>query len=154
MRPATPHLSIYIDRSPADVFAYVLDLPRTLEWRPRMSRVGWIGDGEPGVGSEFQVSAKALGYTFKFRLEVTEWDPPHYFAYSGKQGPAIVDSFMEWRADGDGCRFSEGGSPRGNNWLMRTLEPLFFSSLVRQNIADLERLKEIMEAGHDRVSSS
>ena len=97
------------------------------------------------------MAAKALGYTFKFRLAVTEWDPPRYFAYSGKPGPVIVDSFMEWRADGDGCRFSEGGSPRANNWLMRVTEPLFFSSLIRQNIADLERLKEIMEAGRDRL---
>lgn len=149
MPPPTPHLGMYIERSPEEVFAYVLDIGRTPEWRPRMSGAEWITDGEPGVGSKFRVSARALGYTFKFELDVTEWRPPHYFAYTGRQGPVLIDSFMEWFPDEDGCRFFIGGNPRSNNWLVRLLRPLFEFSLIRQNIGDLERLKEIMESRRD-----
>lgn len=60
-----------------------------------MSGAEWITDGDPGAGSEFRVTARALGYTFKFELEGTEWDPPHSFAYTRRQGPVLIDSFME-----------------------------------------------------------
>jgi hypothetical protein len=118
-----------------------------------MSRAKWITDGEADVGSKFRVSAKALGYTFNFELEVTEWDPPRYFAYTGKQGPVLIDSFMEWFPDGEGCRFFIGGDPRSNNWLVRALRPLFEFSLIRQNIDDLKRLRAIMESGRDRTAA-
>ncbi len=153
MHPPTPHLGIYIARSPRDVFDYVLDIGRTPEWRPRMSGAEWLAPGEPGVGSKFRVSAKALGYRFAFELEVTVWDPPHYFAYLGTQGPVRIDSFMEWYPDGDGCRFFIGGDPSTQNRLMALLRPLFEVSLIRQNIADLWRLKDIMESGRDRVAA-
>lgn len=151
MAPPTPHMGLYIDRPAQDVWDYVLDIERTPEWRPRMSNVEWITDGQTGVGSTFRVSAKALFYTFKFELEVTSWDPPHYFAYRGKQGPVLIDAFMDFLPDGDGSRFFIGGNPVANNWIMRTLEPLFWLSLLRHNLADFERLKEIMESGKDRV---
>ncbi len=151
MPPPTPHLGIYIDRSPADVFTYVLDIGRTPEWRPRMSGAEWITAGEPGVGSRFRVSAKALGYTFEFELEVTEWEPQRYFAYVGERGPVLIDSFMEWFPDGDGCRFFIGGDPRSNNRLVKLLRPAFEVSLLRHNLRDLERLREIMESGRDRA---
>ena len=153
MPPPTPHLGIFIDRSPEDVFAYVLDIGRTPEWRPRMSGAEWVTEGEPGVGSVFRVSARSLGYTFKFELEVTDWDPPRYFAYVGRQGPVVIDSFMEWYPDGDGCRFFIGGDPRPGNLLVRVLRPLFEVTLIRQNLADLNRLKEIMESGRDRTGT-
>ncbi len=151
MPPPTPHLGIYIDRPAADVFAYVLDIGRTPEWRPRMSGAEWITTGEPDIGSRFKVSAKALGYTFTFELEVTEWAPPHYFAYVGEQGPVLIDSFMEWFPDGDGCRFFIGGNPTSNNRLVKLLRPVFEVSLLRHNLRDLERLREIMESGGDRT---
>lgn len=153
MPPPTPHIGLYIDRPAQDVWDYVLDLARTPEWRPRMSGAEWITEGDPGVGSKFRVSAKALAYTFKFELEVTSWDRPHYFAYTGKQGPVLIDAFMEFLPDGDGSRFFIGGSPKANNWIMRTLEPFFWLSLIRHNLADFERLKEIMESEKDRVTA-
>jgi uncharacterized protein YndB with AHSA1/START domain len=143
-------MGIHIDRSPVDVFAYVLDIERTPEWRPRMSGARWASAGEPGVGSRFEVDVRMLGYRFDFEFEVTAWDPPRFFAYSAKQGPVTTDSFMEWIPDGDGCRFSIGGDPRSTNRLILALAPFFRYSLIRQNMADLERLKAIMEAGGDR----
>lgn len=152
MAPPTAHMGIFIDRPAQDVFDYVMSLERTPEWRPRMSDARWLTPGEPGVGSRFRVSAKALLYTFHFELEVTEWDPPHYFAYFGNQGPVTIKSFMEWLPDGDGCRFFIGGEPEGNNLLVKVLRPAFEYTLVKQNLADFERLKDIMESGRDQLA--
>ncbi|NND01660.1 MAG: hypothetical protein HKN91_02635 [Acidimicrobiia bacterium] len=152
MPPPTAHMGIYIDRPAQDVFNFVMDLGRTPEWRPRMSGAEWITPGPPGVGSKFRVSAKALLYTFNFELEVTEWDPPRYFAYVGKQGPVSIKSFMEWLPDGAGSRFFLGGEPEANNWLVKILRPAFEYALLKQNLADLDRLKTIMESSKDKKS--
>jgi len=145
-------MGIHIDRTPQDVFDFVLDIERTPEWRPRMSEVAWITDGEPGVGSKIQLSARALAYTFKFELEVTRWEPPLFFGYASRQGPVLMDSFMEWVPVGDGCHFNMGGSPRSNSIWVTMTEPMLRSTLVKQNIADLERLKQIMESEGDSPS--
>lgn len=150
----TPHLGISIDRSPQDVFDYVLDIERTPEWRPRMSAASWITEGEPAVGSKIRLSARVLGYTFDLELDVTRWEPPRFFGYASKQGPVLMDSFMEWVPVGDGCHFNIGGNPRSNNIWVKVTEPLLRSTLLKQNMADLERLKEIMESGRDRRPSA
>lgn len=142
-----PQLGIWIQRPVHDVWDFVMDLPATPQWRPRMSDARWLNEGEPGVGSRFRVSAKALGVTFKFELEVTEWEPPHYFAYRQEQGPVRIDSAMEWVAERDGCRFLIGGNPTTRNVLVKLATPLLRANLLTQNMADLRRLKAIMESG-------
>lgn len=57
----TPHMGIYINRPQQDVFDYVLDVERTPEWRPRMSAVAWITEGEPAVGSKIRLQRKRSG---------------------------------------------------------------------------------------------
>ena len=151
MPPPTAHIGIYIDRPAQAVFDYVMDIRRTPEWRPRMSGAEWITPGSPGVGSKFRVAAKSLGYTFRFELEVTEWNPPRYFAYVGKQGPVLIKSFMEWLPDGAGSRFFIGGEPEANHWIVNLMRPLLEYSLLKHNLADLDRLKEIMESGKDEL---
>ncbi len=153
MPPPIAHMGIYIDRAPRDVFAYVMDIGRTPEWRPRMSAVAWMTPGPPSVGSIFRVDVKSLAYTFHFEVTITEWDPPRYIAYEGKQGPVTVKSFMEWFPDGDGCRFFVGGEPDSSNWLIKLLRPAFEYSVIKQNLADFERLKAIMESQSDLSDS-
>jgi hypothetical protein len=111
-----------------------------------MSEVGWLDDGEPGVGSQFQVAAKTLGYTVRFTPEVTEWDPPYYFAYRQKTGPVLMDAAMQWVPKNDGCRFLIGGNPQANNLLVKLAEPFLWANLVKQNMDDLVRLKELLES--------
>lgn len=84
---------------------------------------------------------------------MTEWDPPHYFAYGGKQGLVLIKSFMEWLPDGEGCRFFIGGEPDSKNWIVKLLRPAFEYTLLDQNLADFDRLKEVMESGTDNVAT-
>lgn len=144
-----PQLGILIHRPVQDVWDFVLDLSSTPLWRPRMSGAEWADEADPGVGSRFRVAVKLLGSTFSFELEVTEWEPPHYFAYRQEQGPVRIDSAMEWVAEGDGCRFLIGGIPTTRNVLLKLATPILRANLLTQNMADLRRLKSIMESGAD-----
>ncbi len=140
-----PSFGILIRRPAQDVWDFVMDLPQTPKWRPRMSNVEWLEDGEPQVGSRFRVWAKVLGYTFKFNFEVTIWSPPHRFGYRQLTGPVAIDSFMLLTEHNDGCRFMIGGNPQANGLLMKLVEPLLWGTLAKQNGADLIRLKQHLE---------
>ncbi len=140
-----PRMSIYVERPPEDVFAYVLDIERTPEWRPRMSKVRWSRSGETDVGSRFEVVVRMLGIPFSFDFEVTEWDPPRYFAYRQTDGLVKVDAAMEWIPHGDGCWFHIAGDNQTDNVFMKLATPVFRSSLLWQNYNDLVRLKAILE---------
>ncbi|MFQ5967862.1 MAG: SRPBCC family protein [Acidimicrobiia bacterium] len=142
-----PQFGIVIHRPVQDVYDFVMDLPKTPLWRPRMSDVAWVGEGEPGIGSRFRVTARALGYSFRFSFEVTEWEPPVWFAYRQDRGPITMHSGMQWVPENDGCRFLIGGNPQAGNFLVKLAEPLLWATLIKQNAADLVRLKEIMESG-------
>lgn len=143
----SPQMSIYIDRSPSDVFAYVLDIERTPQWRPRMSGARWLDQGSGLAGDRFRVDVRMLGIPFAFELEVTDIEQDRLFAYRQATGLVKVDASMEWRADGAGCRFFIGGDLSSDNLVMRLSEPIFRSSLLWQNYKDLLRLKALLE-GH------
>jgi len=110
-----------------------------------MSSVGWVGGSPPGVGSRFRVIVRMLGISFPFELEVTEFDPPHRFAYRQRTGTVKVDASMEWLADGDGCRYFISGRLETDNLLLRIATPIFRSSLLWQDWNDLLRLKAVLE---------
>lgn len=140
----TPMMGILIRRPVEEVFDYVMDIEQTPVWRPRMSAVRWLTDGEPGLGSRFEVTVKVLGMTVRFEPEIVTWDPPHAATYRQSSGPAQMDSFLEWLPQGDHCRFQMGGEAGNRGW-MRYLAPLIGRSVLSQNMQDLVRLKTMLE---------
>jgi uncharacterized protein YndB with AHSA1/START domain len=140
-----PMMGILIRRPVEEVFAFVMEIERTPEWRPRMSAVEWMTDDEPGVGSRFRVTVKTLGLTVHFEPEIVAWDPPHAVTYRQSTGPAQMDSFMEWRPEGGDCRFQMGATVGSQGW-MRFLAPLVGRSVLPQNMRDLIRLKRVLES--------
>jgi len=76
----------FIDRwtiqAPIDqVFRYISDARTYPQWWPVYPEVEILtGDAEPAVGSRARlVVASALGYRLDLEVEMTEYDPPHYF---------------------------------------------------------------------------
>lgn len=143
-----PMMGILIHRPVQDVFDYVMDLSKTARWRPRMSEVRWTTDDPPGLGARFRVVVRAIGLTVTFEPEIVEWDPPHAVTYRQSTGPAQMDSFMEWVPDGFNCRFMMGARTGTDGW-MRFLAPMVGRSILTQNMRDLERLKQQLEAEPD-----
>lgn len=90
-----------------------MDIEKTPLWRPRMSEVHWLSEGAPGLGRRFQVVVRAIGLTVRSEPEIVEWDPPYAVTYRRSNGPAQMESFMEWVPDGEDCRFMSGGKTSG-----------------------------------------
>ena len=140
-----PMQSVLIHRPRPEVFAFVMDLPKTPQWRPRMSEVRWLVDDEPGIGSRFSVVVRMLGWSFDFSPEVTAWDPPNAVSYRQTTGPVVTESHMEWIETDEGTLFRMGGTPKAGNRVMATLGRFFEGPLLRQNHYDLLRLKRLLE---------
>jgi NAD(P)-dependent dehydrogenase (short-subunit alcohol dehydrogenase family) len=64
--------TIEVTRSLAEVFAYVAEFSRIEQWDPAVAKGIKLINGQPGVGSRYQIVMKA-GFTLYY--EVTEFEP-------------------------------------------------------------------------------
>ncbi|MFQ5967861.1 MAG: SRPBCC family protein [Acidimicrobiia bacterium] len=146
-----PDLSVHIDRPLEDVFAFVMDIPRTPLWRPRIVEAEWLDSGETRVGRRINLVSKVMGIRSRFVLEITRWEPPRRFAYGVAEGRDLGQVEDRWDPENGGCRFTIAlGQAAPNFRGAKLLMPLGKMVLLKENYEDLERLKRIMESGADR----
>jgi carbon monoxide dehydrogenase subunit G len=70
---------------PADqVFAYLVAFEHTAEWDPTCRSARRVTDGEPAVGTRFELEFSALKTTFHY--EITELEAPHSVTLTGHTG--------------------------------------------------------------------
>ena len=73
-------LSVFINRSPQEVFDF-LSRPEYLHHPTAlMQSAAWISREEPGVGSTGRGITKPVGQETELQPKVTQWDPPNLYA--------------------------------------------------------------------------
>lgn len=102
MAPVTN--TIEIARPPADVFAYMTDVPRHTQWQVGVSSSELVGDGPMGVGSRIRHTRRMGPKDREVTLEVTRHDAPGAFAARGVDGPIRVAVDVRIDALDDGAR--------------------------------------------------
>jgi uncharacterized protein YndB with AHSA1/START domain len=65
--------TVDIDRTPEDVFDYLVDLTNELEWNPRVESMEKITEGPVGVGTQYRAKWKGMGSMI---MECTDYDRP------------------------------------------------------------------------------
>ena len=78
--------SVQIDRSPEEVFDYLVDMRHELEWNPDAQSMDKITDGPIGVGNKFLAKWKQSQL---IEVECIRFEHPHRWAYSNG-GPLSV----------------------------------------------------------------
>jgi uncharacterized protein YndB with AHSA1/START domain len=94
-------VSIEVDRSPEEVFAYVTDPSRFSEWQKGVVSGRMESVGAPQVGDRC-VTTRRIGFADRPATAVlVRFDPPHRWGVRGVDGPirAIVDVTLEPRSD-------------------------------------------------------
>jgi hypothetical protein len=94
-------VSIEIDRSVEEVFAYATDPSRFPEWQKGVVRGQMDSVGAPQVGDRC-LTTRRIGFADRpDTSEVVRFDPPHHWGVRGVAGPirAIVDVAVEPRSD-------------------------------------------------------
>jgi uncharacterized membrane protein len=146
-RPKVIVHSIEINRTPADVFAYLDDLERHGEWQTSIIEAHRETEGPTGVGTRAREKRK-VGRTMEFVYEITEHDPPKRSSFRGLNGPVrpVGTVTVEPVGDGSSSRVTIEFTLEGHG-LGKLIAPLANRDAKRTIPQDQERLKERLEAG-------
>jgi uncharacterized protein YndB with AHSA1/START domain len=140
--------SIEISRPPEQVFAYVTDPSRFVEWQDGVVSGHLADDGPVAVGHRC-ITTRRIGFAERaVTSEITRLDPPRAWGVHGIDGPirAVVDVTVEAR-DGGRSEVTIGLDFTGHG-IGKLLVPLVVRPAAgREMHANLQRLKERIEAG-------
>jgi uncharacterized protein YndB with AHSA1/START domain len=155
MSPITT--TIEVDRPAEDVFAYVTDPTRFVEWQRGVINGHMDGDGPPMVGDRCLTTRKVGGAERSVTSEVTHIDPPNTWGVRAIDGPirAIVDVTVSPLQQGRRSRVQIDLDFTGHG-VGKLLVPLFVRPSARKEMPEnLNRLKQRLETNqHDARSHS
>jgi Polyketide cyclase / dehydrase and lipid transport len=139
-------VSIEIDRSPTDVFAYVAQLDKHTEWQPAIIRAHMEPPGEARQGTRNIEFRRVPGDPREIISEVVVYDPPRRIAARGLNGPlrAHVGITIEPLNNGRRSRVTQELELEGRG--IGKLFALFARRSAHKEMAqDQARLKEQLE---------
>ena len=137
--------STYIERSPGEVFEFVMNVPNDAQWRTGVVEAAYTSDGPPGVGSTGLDRVAANGREMAAEWEVIEWSPGSHARWKLTSGPISGTGGYICEPEGSGTRFTLEADVSPTGWY-RLLGPIFGMIGKRQNGNDVATLKGILES--------
>jgi uncharacterized protein YndB with AHSA1/START domain len=115
--------TIHIDRSPEQVWNYMMDFSQAPRWRNLVRQVDVVTPGPLRVGSELRVIFDIMGKTRIVISEVRAFEPARRFAVSNTEQnvTGLFDYTLEPGTTGTTVRFSCDIKPHGWMWLVLPL---------------------------------
>jgi len=136
--------TVTVDRSPADVFAFVADLENVPRWNYAISETRKTSEGPVGVGTTYR-QLRSIPSPSEESLRVTEFAPTRRFAVKGGLGPLEGTLTYEFEEIGGGTRLTNSADLEGRG-LAKLAAPIA-AGRVRAAVAEnLETLKQLLEA--------
>lgn len=133
--------TVLIERTPEDVFDYLVDLRNEMEWNPGVVSMQKLTEGPLGVGTRYLAKWKQSGH---IEVECTEFDPPRRWAYHNG-GPVSVTFTVNLTRHGAGTRLAATFDAQPHGW-MRLAFPVFVQIMKRQEKANMINLKKTLES--------
>ena len=136
--------ALEIARPPADVFAYLTDISKLVDWQATLLEMRQEGEGPLGVGTRLKETRKFLGRRIESELEVTAFEPDRQFDLKTLSGPVpfTVRHTLTPSNGGTRVEFVGEGEP---GKVFRMAERLVAQVARRQFTDDLETLKDRLE---------
>ncbi len=133
-----------IDRSPADVFAYLTDFSQLRQWRT-MEDLRLDPEGTARVGTRLLSKVKGIGQPMEFTNEIVELDPTRrVFRDRCLDGTFLIQSNWQVEPHNGGSRLKwiTEFEARG---LMKLLTPILRRAIRQGQLEDLAKLKQLPE---------
>lgn len=140
------HTEIDINRPRSDVAAFAADPDNATAWYKNIKSVQWETPRPVVVSSRVRFVAQFLGRTLEYTYEIREIEPGSRFVMSTAQGPFPMETTYQWEDAGDRVTrmtLRNRGDPAGFAALSA---PFMARAMRRANQADLQRLKDLLEA--------
>ncbi|MGW0820935.1 SRPBCC family protein [Streptomyces sp. NPDC002845] len=139
--------SIDVDRSPEDVYAYLVDPSHLPEWQLSAIDAERLDEGPVHAGSRVRVTRRVGRRELPMTMEVTEDHPPHSWDLQGVDGPVRghVHGEIEPLDQGRRSRVTLAVDFEGHG-IGKLLVPLVVRPQVRKELPRNERtLKDRLE---------
>jgi len=135
-----------IDRSRAEVAAYVSDPDNATEWYENITSVRWESSPPAKVGSRIAFTARFLGRELAYTYEVRDVVANERFVMSTAEGPFPMETTYSWEdtpSGGTRMTLRNRGTPTG---FSKIATPVLAAAMRRANRKDLARLKAVLES--------
>ncbi len=140
--------SIEIARSPEDVFAYLDQLERQVEWQKSIISSTRETEGPVRLGTRATDVRRVPGGKQAVSYEITEYDPPRRFSFNGVNGPVRPVGTVTIEPVGEGrSRLTLEMDLQGHGLRGLIGAPMARSQGRKQIPQDQHRLKERLESG-------
>lgn len=135
---------VVIHRPSEEVFAFVADQTNAASWQSGILEVRRLTDGPPAVGTRHTFTRTLIGRRMTGENEYVAFEPGRRVAFRTTSGPALLASY-EVAAVPEGSRLT-ATMELDVSGIMSLAEPLVARALSRDVVANLARLRSILES--------
>jgi uncharacterized protein YndB with AHSA1/START domain len=152
---ATFQNTLTIQRPVEDVFAFLADFENLPSWNHAIVETEKTSPGPVGVGTTYR-QLRSLPRRSEESLEVTAFEPTSRLEVDGDIGPFTATISYLLAPTGDGTRLVNTVDLEPASGGLRLLAPLAASRVKTAVAANLDTLKQLLEAGsgHDARGSA
>jgi uncharacterized membrane protein len=136
--------SIVVRRPTDEVFAFVADQANAARWQSGIVEIRRLTDGPPGVGTRHTFTRTLMGRRITGDNEYVAFEPGERVAFRTTSGPSLLASYVV-AAVPDGARLT-ATLDIDVSGVMSVAQPLLGRALTRDVVANLARLKSILES--------
>ena len=98
--------SVWLNAKPEEVWPYLVEPEKMLQWLTEMHKSEWLDEGPIGVGSRYYVDKEIRGQVRRYDSVVKRLEENRLFVFmSEAPGFSRVDGVWELVPEGKGCRF-------------------------------------------------
>ena len=136
---------IEIRRLRDEVSAFAADPSNATAWYKNIKATKWDTPPPVVVGSRVRFRAQFLGRTLDYTYEVREFEPGRRFVMATAQGPFPMETMYTWEDAAEGATtmaLRNRGEPSG---FAAVAAPIMTRAMRKANVADLSRLKVLLE---------
>ena len=140
----THEVAITIYRPIQEVFAYVSDFQKSLEWQSGLVESKRISEGAQGVGAQYVGARNFMGRKLESTIELTSFEQDKQFAYKSISGSTHYQQSFHFETTAEGTKVSTWIEMETGG-ILGLAKPLIASSLKHDMGADFDTLKARLE---------
>ena len=135
--------SVIINRPVKEIFDFVTEVTNHPKFSPSET-AEWASQDAPKLGSIFRSVSRFLGRSIESTGEITSWNPPHKYSYSGNSGPITLFNQWEFEEIDGGTQVTLSGEVEAGGFF-NVAEGLLAKQVDKQIPTDLSALKLLLE---------
>jgi uncharacterized membrane protein len=136
-------MAVHIDRPVGEVFAYMSDLTNVPEWNSMIEEAS-ASESPIKIGTQVHLRQRVLGRRLDTTMTIVEHEPNKRIAYSFDK-PLAGRGIETYEPEDQGTRLVQVMEAEAGGFF-RIAEPIAARIFQRQQQANLEAVKEILEA--------